>query len=93
MDALEACLGVRGTAVGSPLQRIRRGGHIVAGGGLTPQAVRVVKGQLRREPLHAGEHLAPAVVACRETIQADRALVRSFFANPEGAYVKKALKW
>lgn len=40
--ALHAWLAVRGAGAGPLFVRIRRGGHIVEGAGLTPQAVRVV---------------------------------------------------
>lgn len=52
-----------------------------------------LKGMFRREPLAAGEELAPAVEQSLAQIQADRSLVRSFFGHPDVAYVKNALHW
>jgi transposase len=52
-----------------------------------------LKSMFSRTPLDVGETLTDAVADSMATIQEDRALVRSFFGNPEVAYVKQAISW
>jgi len=52
-----------------------------------------LKSMFSRAPLDVGETLTDAVADSMATIQEDRALVRSFFGNPEVAYVKQAISW
>lgn len=52
-----------------------------------------LKSMFRRVPLDFGEPLAAAVDQSMRTIKSDRQLVKSFFGNPEVAYVKEALSW
>lgn len=52
-----------------------------------------LKGLFRREPLWQGENLQERVQDSMADIARDNALVRTFFAHPEVAYVKAALNW
>ncbi len=52
-----------------------------------------LKSMSRRVPMDSGESLVDAVTESMQTIEGDRALVRTFFGNPEVAYVKEALSW
>lgn len=52
-----------------------------------------LKSMFKRAPLDVGETLDLSVTASMNTIQRDRALVRTFFGNPEVAYVKQAISW
>jgi transposase len=52
-----------------------------------------LKSMFRRAPLDVGETLTAAVEDSMNTIQEDRALVQTFFGNPEVAYVKQAISW
>jgi transposase len=52
-----------------------------------------LKRLFRGQPVGASEDLIGAVHANMEAIRQDRSLVRSFFAHPDVAYVRKALKW
>ncbi len=52
-----------------------------------------LKGLFRRDPIEQGEDLSKAVYNTMHAIRKDTALVKSFFENPEVAYVRKALKW
>jgi len=52
-----------------------------------------LKSMFRRAPMDSGESLTGAVTESMETIKKDRALVQTFFGNPEVAYVKEALSW
>lgn len=52
-----------------------------------------LKGMFRRDPVHDGEDFVDSVQRSMEEIKGNRDLVRQFFARPEVAYVKHALKW
>jgi transposase len=52
-----------------------------------------LKGTFLRNPIREDESLTARVSGSMDAIQADRALVRSFFEHPEVQYVKRALGW
>lgn len=52
-----------------------------------------LKGMFRRDTVEQDEPFDAAVDKAMATIKESKALVRSFFAHPEVAYVRQALKW
>jgi len=52
-----------------------------------------LKGLFRRDTIEKDEPFDAAVDKAMATIKESKALVRSFFAHPEVAYVRQALKW
>lgn len=52
-----------------------------------------LKGMFRRDPVQLDDDFNKVVTRRMKKIQRDRALVRSFFENPEVKYVKDALGW